>query len=281
MKFDFDGKIQVGGNSKYQLTSFEGLTSPEIRTASNNYAGLDGGYVSAQLFGMREITIDGFYVGNTCAEAQDLRLGLMNNLGVRYLFPIRITTFDNRNYYCEGYITEVKSNMDTKFSAEFEISVLCPDPLIYDGGDGKTVDSAWMEQLVYREIPGGFTIKYQVPVPWNAGSPNTLIRNMGTFDAYPIFTLRGIYHNPEIINLTTGKMIKLIYDNPMAGDEIVVDMKERVITRNGTSIMASRTTDSSWFPLIKGDNKLLLITDDSKNDAQYVSCKWKNGFMGI
>ena len=280
MIFDFDGKLQVGGNSSYHLTSFDGLTAPDIRTASNNYSGLDGGYVSAQLFGMRDITIDGFYIGKTCADAQDLRIGLMNNLGIRYLFPIRITTFDDRHYYCEGYITDVKSNPDTMRSGEFEISVLCPDPLIYDGGDGQTSDSAWMEQLVHKEIPGGFIIPYELPVQWSAGQPSTLVNNMGTSEAFPIFTLRGVYHNPMIYNITTNKWIKLVYNNPVSSDVIEIDMKERVITRNGVSIMANRTVDSSWFTLQPGNNKLVLITDEA-DDADYVAMKWKNGFMGI
>lgn len=280
MIFDFDGKLAVGGDSSYRLESFEGLTAPDIRTASNNYSGLDGGYVSGQFFGMRDLTIDGFYIGKTCAEAQDLRIGLMNNLGIRYLFPIRITTFDNRHYYCEGYITDVKSSPDTMRSGKFEIDVVCPDPLIYDGGDGLTNDSAWMEQLIKKEIPGGFKIEYKVPVQWAAGQPSTLVNNMGTSEAYPVFTLRGVFHNPTILNITTNKWMRLEYGNPVASDVIVIDMKERVITRNGASIMADRTMDSSWFTLKQGVNKLVLTTD-SADDAKFVSMRWKNGFMGI
>lgn len=83
-----------------------------------------------------------------------------------------------------------------------------------------------------------------------------------------------------IYNITTNKWIKLVYDTPTASDVIEIDMKERVITRNGVSIMANRTVDSSWFTLQPGNNKLVLITDEA-DDADYVAMKWKNGFMGI
>ena len=155
------------------------------------------------------------------------------------------------------------SNPDTMRSGEFEIDVLCPDPLIYDGGDGQTPDSAWMEQLVHKEIPGGFIIPYEVPVQWSAGQPSTLVNNMGTSEAFPIFTLRGVYHNPMIYNITTNKWVKLVYSNPVSSD-----------------VMANRTTDSSWFTLQPGNNKLVLITDNAE-DSDYVAMKWKNGLMGI
>lgn len=281
MNFKFGDRIQIGGDSDYQLTSIEGLSAPDIRTASNNYSGLDGGYVSAQLFGMREITLTGFYIGKTCEQATNLRVNLMSQLIIRYLFPVMITTFDNQHFFCEGYITDIKTNIDTPKSAQFQITLTCPDPLIYDGGDGKTSDSAWMEQLVHKEIPGGFVIKYHVPVPWDAGQPVSIIKNMGSIYAQPIITLRGIYHNPRITNMTTNKFMQINYNNPVANDVIEIDMKDRTIIRNGGSIMADRTTDSSWFTLEPGDNKLVLTTNDDKNDMNYVNIKWKNGFMGI
>ncbi len=54
-----------------------GLSAPAIRTADGVYAGVDGGYVSSQLYGFRTITFSGFYQGKTsCEEVDDLRFGL-------------------------------------------------------------------------------------------------------------------------------------------------------------------------------------------------------------
>ena len=159
--------ITFGGNSKFQITPpLSGLTSPDIRTGDGLYAGVDGGYVSSQLYGFRNIVISGFYIGKTCQEADELRQQLMSELHIRYLYPIFITSFSGKHYFVEGYITDRRSDITNPTSGEFQITIHCPDPIIYDGGDGVASDSAWFEQTFYKEQSGGFNIEYQVPVQW-------------------------------------------------------------------------------------------------------------------
>lgn len=158
--------IQLGGNSKYQLEpGISGLSSANIRTGDGVYSGRDGGYVSSQLYGTRTITMTGFYIGENCEEADNLRRGLVSNLHIRYLYPIYITTFSQQHYFTEGYVTDIKSDIEGRRSGEFQITLLCPDPIMYDGGDGLSSDSAWIEQRFMIEKAGGFVIEYPTPVP--------------------------------------------------------------------------------------------------------------------
>lgn len=272
--------ITFGGNSKFQITPpLSGLTSPDIRTGDGLYAGVDGGYVSSQLYGFRNIVISGFYIGKTCQEADELRQQLMSELHIRYLYPIFITSFSGKHYFVEGYITDRRSDITNPTSGEFQITIHCPDPIIYDGGDGIASDSAWFEQTFYKEQPGGFNIEYQVPVQWVAGQMATNIENLGTVAAYPIITLSGKFTNPKITNLTTNEFIKLERDT-MVSDTIVINMKERIITLNGVSIASSRTIDSSWWTLLQGNNKIVLETDSS-SDNNFGTIKYKVGYLGV
>lgn len=272
--------ITFGGNSKFQITPpLSGLTSPDIRTGDGLYAGVDGGYVSSQLYGFRNIVISGFYIGKTCQEADELRQQLMSELHIRYLYPIFITSFSGKHYFVEGYITDRRSDITNPTSGEFQITIHCPDPIIYDGGDGIASDSAWFEQTFYKEQPGGFNIEYQVPVQWVAGQMATNIENLGTVAAYPIITLSGKFTNPKITNLTTNEFIEL-ERTTTASDTIVIDMKERIITLNGVSIASSRTIDSSWWTLVQGNNKIVLETDDS-SDNNFGTIKYKVGYLGV
>ncbi len=272
--------ITFGGNSKFQITPpLSGLTSPDIRTGDGLYAGVDGGYVSSQLYGFRNIVISGFYIGKTCQEADELRQQLMSELHIRYLYPIFITSFSGKHYFVEGYITDRRSDITNPTSGEFQITIHCPDPIIYDGGDGIASDSAWFEQTFYKEQPGGFNIEYQVPVQWVGGQMATNIENLGTVAAYPIITLSGKFTNPKITNLTTNEFIELERETAVS-DTIVIDMKERIITLNGVSIASSRTIDSSWWTLLQGNNKIVLETDSS-SDNNFGTIKYKVGYLGI
>lgn len=272
--------ITFGGNSKFQITPpLSGLTSPDIRTGDGLYAGVDGGYVSSQLYGFRNIVISGFYIGKTCQEADELRQQLMSELHIRYLYPIFITSFSGKHYFVEGYITDRRSDITNPTSGEFQITIHCPDPIIYDGGDGIASDSAWFEQTFYKEQPGGFNIEYQVPVQWVAGQMATNIENLGTVAAYPIITLSGKFTNPKITNLTTNEFIEL-ERTTATSDTIVINMKERIITLNGVSIASSRTIDSSWWTLVQGNNKIVLETDDS-SDNNFGTIKYKVGYLGV
>lgn len=280
MKIRIGNDIFLGGDKGYYLESpISGLTSPAIRTADGLRAGVDGGYVSSQLYGFRTITLSGFYIGKNCEEADQLRLDLMTKLHIRYLYPVLITTFSGRHYFTEAYITDVKSDITGPLAGEYQITLICPDPIIYDGGDGISPDSAIMEQMFYKEKDGGFKIDYPVPVQWTAGQLSTEIKNSGTVDNLPKITLRGKFTNPKITNITTKKFIKLNLETKQ-DDVVVIDMRERVITKNGVTVAFLKTEDSVWWNLIPGSNFLTLETD-SKDDNNYGTITWKNGVEGI
>lgn len=281
MEFRIGDEITLGGDSKYKLLSpITGLTSPDIRNGDGLYAGVDGGYVSSQLYGFRTIVLTGLYVGNSCAEADELRLNLMSRAHIRYLYPIFITTFSGRYYYTEGYISDIKADITGPRTGEFQITLLCPDPLIYDGGDGVDADSAWFEQSFYTPEAGGYIIEYTTPVQWKSGERDANITNYGSAETYPIITIKGQATNPVIYNLTTGKFVALDYTTN-AGDELIIDMKNRVITLNGVSIASARTLDSSWWKLVQGINRISFTTDDPQNDVDHGTVKYKIGFEGI
>lgn len=280
MRFKIGDEILLGGDSNYKLVSpISGLSAPSIRTSDGLRSGVDGGYISAQLYGFRTITLTGFYKGDTCEEADSLRLNLMNKLHIRRLYPVIITTFSGRNYFTEAYITDVKSDITMPIAGEFEITLVCPDPIIYDGGAGVSAASAILQQLFYKEKPGGFTIPSTMPVQWQPGQAATDVLNSGTVDTFPLLVLRGKLTNPKITNFTNNSFVKLA-KTINAGQELRIDMKKRIITLDGVSIANSRTVDSSWWKLERGVNRIVLTTD-STSDTDYGTILWKNGFEGI
>ena len=273
------GELEFGGNSKYQIEpGISGLSSAIIRTGDGVYSGVDGAYVSSQLYGARTIVFTGFYIGGSCEEADELRRNLVQKLRIRYLYPIFITTPSQKHYFTEGYLTDIKADIEGNKAGEFQITMLCPDPYLYDGGDGTSSDSAWVEQPFYTVGSGGFKITYPTPVPWKAGQQYSLVINNGTVPTYPILNLTGSFTNPTVRNLTTGEFITL--SGSWSGGTILIDMKERVITYNGGTIASNRSITSTWWTLQPGENRVILEVGNS-NNTQYGMIRWKNGFEGI
>lgn len=279
MKFRING-LEFGGDSKYKvLAPVMGLDSASIRTAAGDFSGRDGGYVSAQYYGSRTIVINGFYRGTSCEDADNLREELAKALKIRVLTPVYITTFSNKHYLAEAYLLSYKSDITGPFSGTFQITYLAVDPFLYDAGDGADPYTGYLQALFYKPESGGYEIPYALPVQWNVGNTSTPIENKGSVAVHPEIILENAYTNPIIHNLTTGKFMELNMTT-VDGDKVIIDMKNREITKNGVSVAANRTIDSTWWTLEPGLNLIALETDDT-DDKNWGLIRWRQGYEGI
>lgn len=261
MYFKIGGALFIGGGSKYHLKSgIQGLDSPAIRTGDGVYAGRDGGFVSGHFYGQRTIVIPGFYVGNDCEDAMKLRRDLLGYMRIRYALPIFIQDFDGNFYYTEGFVKDVKATLDRPTAGDFQITILCPDPILYYGGDGTDVSSIYTE----------------VDLTYNG---TTTVNNAGNVPSYPIITLTGLIENPVISNDTTTQSLGVEVTNTQATDVLMIDMANRIITKNGTTINSSRTTTSSWWNLLSENNDISLTATSGTLTSAKI--KFKKGYAGI
>lgn len=254
--------LYIGGEgSLYQLSpSIEGLASADIRTGDGVYAGRDGGYVAGQFYGHRTIVIPGFYVGNSCTQASQLRSALMRFLKIRYALPIRITTASGR-YYTEGYVTDVKATIDNLKAGEFQITLLCPDPNLYVVADGEQ-DPLVTERTLVNE-------------------DTTVVTNLGDVDIYPTITVTGILDGIEISNDTTEKTMQIDIATESDDDEVVIDMNKRIITLNGEAVNENRSLLSSWWCLVPGNNSIITSIGEDSGSVIETTISYKRGRIGI
>ena len=160
----------------------QGLETAPLRIGAGDWSGRDGGYVSSQFYSSRVIVINGFYIGESCEEADALRNQISDALKIRQSLPLFITTFSGDMYFVQSYLRDFKMDITGPKSGDFQITVICPDHLLYDAGDGVDPDSGWQEQDVYKLIGGGYVTEYEIPVQWTPGTTPTIITNSG--DAY-------------------------------------------------------------------------------------------------
>ena len=278
MQFDID-ELTIGGSSRFKLVpTINGLGKAPIRTGSGQFGGRDGGYVSSQYYGMRSITIPGYYLGEDCDDAEALRAQL-NAIPIRKLLPIYVKTFTGHVYFTEGYINDLKNDIEASTEGAFQIQLVCPDPYFYDAGDGTDPDSGWIEQEIYKPGGGGYPTPYTLPVVWAAGQTPAQVDNTGDIYVYPQLVLNGVYTNPRITNVTTGAFIELNVTTA-PGQEIIIDMKNRTITLDGGSVASYRTDDSSWWTLQPGVN-VVLLDSDSGSDEDTAIIRYRPGVEGI
>lgn len=274
--------LEFGGTSKYQLEApITGLDAPPIRMGSGVWSGRDGGYVSAQFFGNRTITFKGFLVGSSCEEVDQLREDLIAAIPIRQSLPLYINTHGGRNLVAETYLQDVKMDIAAGgLFAEYQITLLCPDPLLYEAGDGSDPESGYIEVPVPKLIGGGYVTEYNMPVQWTPGTTPTIIVNDGDVMIYPQVKYVGIVTNPIITNVTENKFVRINITTTQPTDELVIDMYRRTVTLNGGSVLSFRTLDSTWWGLRPGSNRVE-YTSSSAGDAVFATVRYRNGYKGV
>ena len=259
MQIKIGNTLYLGGNSNYRLSSpVQGLESPAIRVGSGVYSGRDGGFVSGHYYGQRTLVLNGFFIGNNCEQAYSLRETLFNLLRIRYRQPIIITT-QLGNYYTEGYVSDVKCNLENEKAGKYQITLICPDPFLYKLEGGLEETNTWFSTEITKNT-------------------DTIIGNTTGAEIYPIFRISsGTIENPSFKNLTTEKSITLVLEETSIEEELVVDIKHRLITLDGETINYTRSLNSEWWSLISGQNTIIFENSGSANGI----ISYQKGEIGI
>ena len=261
----------------YLAPPIQGLGIPPIRTADGQYSGRDGGWVASQFFSSREIVINGYLYGRDCEEADELRCQITNSLPIRQSIPFVFVSQTGQRYYADTYLRNLDFDIVSKIYARFTITLVAPDPYLYDGGTDDDPGNGWIEQPIYKIIGGGYVTPYVLPVPWAASTQPTIINNPNDVLIYPQIVLEGAFTNPQIINETTGQIIGANMTTT-TGDVIVFDLKERTVTLNGGSVLPFMT--GSWWPLVQGDNYISLMSYGGSDDDEGI-IRYRIAYTGV
>lgn len=163
---------------------------------------------------------------------------------------------------------------------KYQLTLVAPDPLLYEAGDGSDPDSGWQELDVYKLIGGGYITEYNMPVQWTPGTTPTVAVNNGDVVIYPQFKIVGAVQNPRITNHSTNKFVQINITTTNPTDELIIDMNQRTVTLNGGSVLSFRTLDSTWFGLELGNN-VVEYTSEGSGDVQFGTLRWRTAYQGV
>lgn len=272
-------------DSKIQMTEIDGLEFPPIRNNSGDWSGKDGGYMSAQLFSGREITIQGFYYDNEYAcegHEESIRETMINFLKIRKKFPIFIETNSGRIFYTEGFITEINCPYSHYQYGDYSITFYCPSAELKEAEQFGDVDSVTKRTVLYKDLnDGGHLVPEDLPVLFKEGHHAAMIEYTGSMNAYPRIVLTGpMTSDITVLNNTLKKYVTIKYtlqDNA----EMIIDMNSRQVTVNGSSISLYIDENSEWWYLQPGNNQIYLFSGDDEHDNRTATIEWTNNYQGI
>lgn len=253
----------------------DGLAIPAIRTSSGDFSGRDGGYVGAQFYGRRFISLTGRIFAQSALLLEQSRRDLQAVLTSPPL-AMTITTNAGSQYLLTCYLDSFDMPITRAMtSARFSITLIAPDPVIYDNAAGGSLTAT-----VNLALGGGFAWPITWPIVWAAGAPPTVVTNTGEVVLYPKITLTGKMTNPKIMNNTTGEFFTFTGFTTTTDDVVVIDMKNRTVLLNGGSILPFASSTSRWWALLPGNNDITLTSSDS-SDTVVATIEWRSGYRGI
>jgi hypothetical protein len=264
------------GNGVYLDEPVGGLSMPPIRTSQGMYSGRDGGYVGAQFYGGRVISLTGRIFSQSALAVENTRKAFEAAVSLPPPIILTIVTNGGSLYTLNTYVDSLDIPINrTVTEAPFSLTLIAPDPTIYDNS------STGLNTVVMNPVlGGGITWPITWPITWSAGTQPITIINSGNVVIYPLITLTGAMTNPTILNVTTGQFFTITGLTTSAGDVLVIDLLNRSVILNGGSVLSYVVLTSSWWPLIPGSNTIKFTTTNS-SDTVTGTLSWRSGYRGI
>lgn len=253
-----------------------GLDTPPIRTSQGVLSGTDGGYIGAQNYGPRNIAISGTIATRSPADTAALCRALQVATPIRTDLPLEVVTVDGRNVITTTRLIKLDMPLSPNpLVARFNLELVAPDPLLYDGSA-----SGLNSVAISPARGGGVRWPMRWKPLWKGGTVPVTATNNGTVVIYPVATLTGSMTNPILTNLTTGEFIKLDAFSTAAGSQVVIDMAQHTVSVDGGSAYRFLSADSRWIGLVPGNNALRLNTGSGSDTVTGV-VEWRTGYLSL
>ena len=265
----------------FRLISVEGLgdVDADIQTQKSPYQ--DGSTHIDTTLTERLISIEFKIVGNSIEEIQKYRklissvfnpklgLGTLQYIGKGENKEIQALS-EHVPYFPDG-----RGNRGRDYQKAL-IDLICPDPY---WRDPRVISRA------LRAYQGRFTLPTTFPVELGIEGDTTILTNEGDTPAPITIDIQGPVTNPQVINKTTGKFIRV--NLSLSENEVLhidTGRPRRVeIYRDGRTIenaMGYIDHYSDFWELSVGPNEVQYIADAGNANA-IVAVAWQNRYVGI
>lgn len=277
----------------------EGLGPPNANINGQELANTDGMIYSSSRADTRNIVFTlRMLARDKLSKYGRLSIEESRHLTYRY-FPLkkRITmTFktDTRTVYAIGY---VESNEPDIFSSEEEtsISVICPDPYLYEEGRDETVFAGVVPEF---EFPfsnesldenllemGAIQIDTQAIIDYRGTVDTGVLIKIHVYDEAENIRIFNV-DSREWMVLDTDMIRKITGEKLKTGDDIFISTvrSDRYcrLLRGGayTNIIGCMSRDSDWFQISQGMNAFAFTADGGQENLS-LTFTYANAYVGV
>jgi len=271
----FDGK-------NFILESVDGLAFPVLRLPRYNLPGSSGAFISNALYGERAIKLKGIVNAPDGSRLTYLtnRTTLINSLayqtdnsGAIQPQTLTLTLENGLILTTTGYIDTFRMGFseDQMDYEEFQLTFVCPDPLLYA--------SNTISGVVSLPVGGGTAIPTAIPISLGASSGGQFVlTNTGSAPAFPVITLTGPLTNPYLTNLRTGAFLKFNYTIGTGDPPVVINCQTQAITQGANVKNGIQSQDSTFWDLLSGPNTIGFSAAGGSGTA---SVSFQPSFLGV
>lgn len=260
--------------------SVDGLSFPELRLQTYNRPGEYGSFIANNLYGGRPITLEGTIFSDITTtfeqrkRALEAILAISKNSLSQYLpLTLQFTTMDDLALQVDVGVR----NFNTKYMQSlnaigFQLILYAPDYFLSSQNQGAAT--------IARPIGGGAILPVILPVTLDPSSGGSqVILNAGNAESFPIIYINGPVTNPTVTNLTVNRYMT-IETTLAVGEQIIIDMKNRTIIKNGQNLYSAKADGSLFWWLDKGNNDIHFNTADT-SDTGNIEIRYRDSYLGI
>lgn len=282
MQSIFINDFQIHSNTLnlgYVAQMMEGMSFPGIRQTKYSRPGEHGAIVSNVLYDGRLISITGMIFAETANQFQQRRRDFESAISLvrdSYSSPIpltlKMTTIDSLALQIDCHVQEFVMKDQEMNGQEYLLQLYAPDPAFLS----QTEESF----SITRGTGGGAIYPFIYPQIYGSSvGGEVILTNSGSMETYPVIYLNGSLTSPIIQNTTLGRYISL--DLTLnSTDQIIIDMMNRTIIKNGSEpVISTKTSDSLFWWLEKGDNTIELFTSNNA-DTGNAQIKYRHAYVG-
>lgn len=266
---------------KWQFFNAEGLNPPSAQINTTRIAGTYGSRFNSAFLNNRNIVLYIRINGDVERNRRELESFFPTGEKVR----LRFTT-ERSDVFADGYVETVDYALFT-INQVMQISVICPDPFLYD----------WDETVVDgSDTSAGFRFPFAInlndPIEFSTHSESqvvTIDNDTGTPTPLKIeITFLDPAFVMAVYNDTLGEVIDVrngFSSDPgfLEGDLLVIDTDplHPQVTQNGVNIFNKVRQNSTFYQLATGENSMSYRLFGSGDVGARIFYKYRKRYRGI
>jgi hypothetical protein len=278
--FQFGSFTFGGTNSAWQVMSVEGLEGiPELRVQDDNRGFNDGALTVRDFYSGRNITftINTFARDGLSAQQnyQLLQNALLPQQSGTSTLTFKLAPTESEKIISARIRTRV-TTVDPEYTyglIKSQVMMFCPDPRYYD-----STMNALVLTIPASALGRTYDRTYNLVYPYAARVNSGTATNAGNIYSSPTITIQGPIARPTIGYLEGNAYVTLNY-TLAAGEIVIVDMANRLVTLNGSAARNLVTNDSEWWDIPAGANATVYFSGGSTTSATSATVNWRNAYI--